>query len=89
MDSNSSQRQQIIDTIQILPNATLAELQAFVQQLRDRTMNHSLQPQALDTERFDQLSTQLIELFIATRLPDSAPLSDYAVSREGIYGDHP
>lgn len=89
MDSTSSQRQQIIDTIQVLPNDTLAELQTFVQQLSDRPVKHSLQPQSLDTEYFDQLSKQLTELFVATRLSDSAPLSDYAVSREGIYGDHP
>lgn len=89
MDTTASQRQQIIDTIQILPNDTLAELQAFVQQLRDRTMKHSLQPQASDTERFNQLSKQLIELFVATLPSTAVPLSDYAVSREGIYGDHP
>ncbi|XGV95710.1 MAG: hypothetical protein ACAF41_23580 [Leptolyngbya sp. BL-A-14] len=37
MDTTASRRQQIIDTIQVLPNDTLAELQAFVQQLSDRT----------------------------------------------------
>ncbi|MBW4691654.1 MAG: hypothetical protein KME27_07775 [Lyngbya sp. HA4199-MV5] len=46
MDSTSPQRQQMIDTIQVLPNDTLAELQAFVQQLRDRTVKHAPQPQA-------------------------------------------
>ena len=89
MDTTASQRQQIIDTIQSLPSDSLAELEAFVQQLRDRTIKQPLQPQASDTERFDQLSKQLVELFVATRPSTAAPLSDYAVSREGIYGDHP
>lgn len=87
MDTTASQRQHIIDTIQVLPSDTLAELQAFVQQLRDRAMEQSLQPQMLDAERFDQLTKQLLEQFVATRPPTAAPLSDYAVSREGIYSD--
>lgn len=89
MDTTAATRQQIIDTIQSLPNETLTELQSFVQQLRDRSINQSLQPHTLDAKSFDQLSKQLIELFVATLPSTAVPLSDYAVSREGIYGDHP
>ncbi len=89
MDITAAKRQQIIDTIQSLPNDTLTELQSFVQQLRDRTTRQPLQPQTLNAEQFNQLSKQLIELFVATRPSTATPLSDYAVSREGIYGDHP
>lgn len=38
--------------------------------------------QELSDEEFDKLSDELADF-------NAPPLSDYAISREGIYGDHP
>ena len=38
---------------------------------------------------FEALADKLAEEFGATAAPDHQPLSAEAVTREGIYGDHP
>jgi antitoxin ParD1/3/4 len=43
----------------------------------------------LSDEEFEALSDQLADELMAERGPMAEPLSDYAVSREGIYEDHP
>ncbi|MFL5341608.1 MAG: hypothetical protein ACJ8F7_15805, partial [Gemmataceae bacterium] len=43
----------------------------------------------LTDEEFEALADQLADEMAADRGPDAVPLSDYAVSREGIYEDHP
>ncbi|MEN6494468.1 MAG: hypothetical protein ABFD16_09255 [Thermoguttaceae bacterium] len=43
----------------------------------------------LSDEEFEALADELAAGIAANRGPDAAPLSDYALSREGIYEDHP
>ena len=43
----------------------------------------------LSHEEFEALADELAEKFMELVGPDFPPLSDYAVSREGIYEDHP
>jgi len=43
---------------------------------------------ALSDNEFEALVEQLTDTFTAYTDPNMAPLSDYAVSREGIYADH-
>ena len=43
-----------------------------------------LSPAPLSDEEWDRLADEAMDLIN----PSLAPLSDYAVSREGIYGDH-
>jgi hypothetical protein len=43
----------------------------------------------LSHEEFRTLVDELAEKFMELVGPDFQPLSDYAVSREGIYEDHP
>ena len=45
--------------------------------------------QELSHEEFKVLLDELADKFTEFVGPDFPPLSDYAVSREGIYGDHP
>lgn len=40
-------------------------------------------------EEFEKLANELADYFEQNLPADAKPLSDYAVSREGIYGDHP
>jgi antitoxin ParD1/3/4 len=40
-------------------------------------------------KEWDVLADELIEYVAAHRPDDAPPLSDYAISREGIYEDHP
>lgn len=42
----------------------------------------------LSDDEFDALADQLADEFMAYVGPDCPPLSDYAVSREGLYEDH-
>ena len=51
----------------------------------DALMNNKPQ---LSVEEFEMKLDQLVDEFMACVGPDVPPLSDYAVSREGIYKDH-
>lgn len=42
----------------------------------------------LSDDAFETLADQLADEFMAYVGPDCPPLSDYAVSREGLYEDH-
>ncbi len=43
----------------------------------------------LDDDEFEKLSDELADFVEKNMPPDAKPLSDYAMSREGIYEDHP
>ena len=43
----------------------------------------------LDDDEFERLADELADYFEKNLPPDAKPLSDYAMSREGIYEDHP
>jgi antitoxin ParD1/3/4 len=43
---------------------------------------------SLSDDEFESLADQLADEFMAYVDPDCPPLSDYAVSREGLYEDH-
>ena len=45
--------------------------------------------QRLSLEEFDTLADELADKFMEFVGSDVKPLSDYAISREGIYEDHP
>ena len=45
--------------------------------------------QRLSLEEFDVLADKLADLSMKIDGPDAQPLSDYAMSRESIYEDHP
>ncbi len=45
--------------------------------------------QQLSLEEFDAIADELAELSMKIHGPDAKPLSDYAMSRESIYADHP
>ncbi len=40
-------------------------------------------------EEFERFADELADYFEKSMPPDAKPLSDYAMSREGIYEDHP
>jgi antitoxin ParD1/3/4 len=42
----------------------------------------------LSDEEFERLADELADYFEKSMPPDAKPLSDYAMSREGIYKDH-
>ena len=43
----------------------------------------------LSLEEFDELADELADLSMKIDGPDAQPLSDYAMSRESIYENHP
>lgn len=71
--------QVVLDSQLDLPDGTRVEL-------------HALPPTSSDQpsgEELDRLLDELADTFEEITDPSTPPLSDYAVSREGIYGDHP
>ena len=44
--------------------------------------------ESLSDEEFERLADELADYFEKNLPPDAKPLSDYAMSREGIYEDH-
>ena len=78
---------------QILSNASRGDRKAVQKLLIDAITPavESIMEQAekdLSFDEFEKLSEKLINEFITSSGPDHQPLSDYAVSREGIYEDH-
>jgi hypothetical protein len=43
---------------------------------------------SISDEEFEKLADELADFFEKSLPPDAKPLSDYAMSREGIYEDH-
>ncbi|MDE0085338.1 MAG: hypothetical protein OXU23_06475 [Candidatus Poribacteria bacterium] len=61
-----------------------------VVEILDGTENVSINDnQRLSLEEFDEIADRLAELSMKIHGPDAKPLSDYAMSRESIYEDHP
>jgi len=46
-------------------------------------------PPQLPPEEFQRLGDELVKVFTAGCAPDARPLPPEALTREGIYGDHP
>lgn len=46
-------------------------------------------PPQLSHEEFARVTAELIRIFNAALPPDAKPLPPEALTREGIYGDHP
>ncbi|MDL1898866.1 iron-containing alcohol dehydrogenase [Anaerolineae bacterium CFX7] len=46
-------------------------------------------PLKLTEQEWDHLADELVELVETGRQDSAQPLSDFALSREGIYADHP
>ena len=87
----------ILSSIQSLPQESLGELVNFIEYLQFKnsskpnqdTQNISAKEVNLTTKITPEESEQIIEE-ILTEVGDSIPsLDDYAVSRAGIYEDHP
>ena len=77
---------------QIRKNVSLGETDA-VRRLLLEVLEEAVEtlisnnPQLSDDE-FEALADQLVDEFMVSVGPDCPPLSDYAVSREGLYEGH-
>ncbi|MGL4882194.1 MAG: DUF2281 domain-containing protein [Waterburya sp.] len=89
--------EEILSFIQKLPPDSLEELVHFIEYLQFKNRSKPYQDNQnsqksqinLETKLTPEESEQIIEE-ILTEVGDSTPsLSDYAVSRAGIYEDHP
>lgn len=72
-------------------SADAAAIRRVLLQAIDSTIEKLLRLSAKATPvpDFEALADRLAEEFAATAGPDHRPLPDDAVTREGIYGDHP
>lgn len=89
--------EEILSSIQKLPESSLGELVNFIEYLQFKNSDHnnreSLNITVTQTKPKTEITLQQSEEIIEeilTEVGDSVPsLSDYAVSRAGIYEDHP
>lgn len=80
-------RQQIFEVINNLPDNLISELAEFIDYLQYKSTKESKDEKTESIEEFDRLADELVdeyEKIAGDRVP---PLSDYAVSRAGIYED--
>ena len=76
----------IIKSIEKLPPESLLELAQFIDYLQYKNQQQTLtNKQPITLEDSEQLTEELLQE-IGNNLPN---LSDYAVSRAGIYDEHP
>ena len=64
-------------------------LEAVFPTVKDSIVNETTEPKELSYEEFAALAKKLVDMVEEFIDPDCPPLSDYAVSREGIYEGHP
>ncbi len=82
-------RQQIFQVINTLPDNLILEIAEFLEYLQYKWSKEKQNRTTEDLETFEQLADQLAdeyEKISGNRIPQ---LSEYAVSRAGIYEEHP
>lgn len=65
------------------------EAEARGQKVEEIALEKLAKEQPMTDEEFEKLADELADYFEKNLPPDAKPLSDYAMSREGIYEDHP
>lgn len=95
VDSNGEKQSVLIDYAvweELLNLLEDLEDSEEIGRLRDATEESIPWEQAkvelLSDDKFEALADQLADVFMDYVDPDCRPLSDYAVSREGLYEDH-
>lgn len=93
----------MIITVELTPTQT-AEVRQYAEAQNTEAVRHLLadaltprtiqrvldeQPKPLTLEEFNRLSDEIAAITLKANGGKSPMLSDYAVSREGIYEDHP
>lgn len=76
---------QVTVTVYSYPNNNNLHLEVLDNAKKVSTVNNS----QLSLEEFEALADELGKKFMEYVGPDFPPLSNYAMSREGIYEDHP
>lgn len=65
------------------------EAKAKGRKVEEIALEKLVKDKKLEDEEFEHLANELADYFEKNLPPDAKPLSDYAMSREGIYEDHP
>lgn len=65
------------------------EAEAKKRKVEEIALERLAKDESLSDEEFEKLADELADYFEKNLPPDAKPLSDYAMSREGIYEDHP
>ena len=86
MNTTTYSKDKIIKCLEKLPQQSLLELAQFIEYLQYKNQRQSLKNrEQITLEQSEQLTEELLAE-IGENLPS---LSDYAVSRAGIYEEHP
>jgi hypothetical protein len=65
------------------------EAEAKGRKIKEIALERLAKDAPVSDEDFEKLADELADYFEKNLPPDAKPLSDYAMSREGIYEDHP
>jgi hypothetical protein len=65
------------------------EAEAKNRKVEEIALERLAKDEPLSDEEFERLADELADYVEKNMPPDAKPLSDYAMSREGIYEDHP
>lgn len=79
-------------TIEIPENIYLGivkEAESKRRKIEEIALERLAKDESPSDEEFERLADELADYFEKNLPPDAKPLSDYAMSREGIYEDHP
>lgn len=88
LDLTPTQEQELQESIATHDKATARKLIANAIEPAIEALFQE-KPRRLSLEEFKALSDELVEAFAASIGPDTPILSDYAMSREGIYEGYP
>ena len=64
------------------------EAESKKRRIEEIALERLAKDESLSDEEFERLADELADYFEKNLPPDAQPLSDYAMSREGIYEDH-
>jgi len=82
-------RQQIVEVINTLPDDLILEIAKFVEYLQYKWSQEKREKTTEDMQTFEQLADQLADEYEKIAENKIPQLSEYAVSRAGIYEEHP
>jgi len=81
--------QQIFEIINTLPDDLVVELTKFIDYLQYKLVKEGREGKKQSLEEFNQLADRLADEYEELAGNRVLQLSDYAISRDGIYEDHP
>ncbi len=79
----------VLEVPENIYRAIVKEAESKKRKVEEIALERLAKDESPDDEGFEKLADELADYFEKNLPADAKPLSDYAMSREGIYEDHP